>query len=286
MDKLIKAITLNNEVRVYLLDNLNTVNEAVKRHDLWPGATSVLGKVLSVGQMMGSMLKGNEALTIKINGNGQLGNIIVDATSNGNVRGYVDNPHVSIVNNSGGMNDYYAIGNEGMIDVIKDLKLKDLFTSSIENTGNIANDFTYYFYESEQTRSLISLGMLIGVDNRCLLSGGMIIQLLPNASDETISYVEKIAKNYPNYNDLLQNNSLEEILNILFNDAQILDTIEVGFKCVCSKESFKKALLTVGKSTLNEILHEDKQIETVCHYCGNKYLFDDKEIINLIEEIK
>ena len=121
MDYLIKALVLNNEARVYLLTNKDTVNTAIIKHDLWPGATSVLGKVLSLGELMGSMLKGDEALTIKINGGGALGNIIVDGNAKGEVRGYVDKPHVSIVNNKGGMNDYYAIGTSGMIDVIKDL---------------------------------------------------------------------------------------------------------------------------------------------------------------------
>ena len=119
MDILKKALVLNQEARVYIVSNTETVNEAIRRHNLWPGATSVLGKTLTIGQIMGCMLKGKEALTIKINGgNGQLGNIIVDANSKGEVRGYVDNPNVSIVNNAGGMNDYYAIGTEGMIDVI------------------------------------------------------------------------------------------------------------------------------------------------------------------------
>lgn len=287
MDYLVKALVSNNEARVYLVSNTNTVNEAIKRHDLWPGATSVLGKALTMGQLMGSMLKGDAALTIKINGrNGQLGNIIVDANSKGDVRGYVDHPHVSIVNNQGGMNDYYAIGTEGMIDIIKDLKLKDLFTSSVTCTGDLASDFTYYFYESEQTNSVVSLAILIDVDNTCKLSGGLIIQLLPNASEETISYLETVLSNSPSLNELLSKHSLEEIIDIMFKDNyEILEKNTVEFKCSCSKETFSKALVTLGKKELEDIINEDHKIEAVCHYCEEKYTFNEEEIKNLIKEM-
>ena len=287
MDNLIKALVLNKEARVYIVSNKDTVNEAIKRHNLWPGATSVLGKTLSIAQMMGSMLKGKEALTIKINGgNGQLGNIIVDANSKGEVRGYVDNSNVSIVNNKGGMNDYYALGTEGMIDVIKDLKLKDLFTSSVTCTGDLASDFTYYFYESEQTNSVVYLGMLIDVDNSCSLSGGMIIQLLPNASENTISYLENVISKYSSFNDLLEKYSLEEILKLFFkDDYEIVEEREVCFKCSCSKQNFSKALITLGKKDLKEIIEEDHKIETVCHYCGEKYLFTEEEVKKIIDKI-
>lgn len=286
MDRLLKALVLNKEVRVYIVSNTDTVNEAIDRHNLWPGATSVLGKALTMGQIMGSMLKGKEALTIKINGgNGQLGNIIVDANSKGEVRGYVDNPNVSIVNNKGGMNDYYAIGTEGMIDVIKDLKLKDLFTSSVACSGNLANDFSYYFYESEQTNSVVYLGILIDVDNRCKISGGMVIQLLPNASETSISYLENIISKYSSFNDLLEKYTLEEILNLFFVDCEILEERSVSFKCSCSKDNFSKALITIGKEELTNIVNEDHKIEAVCHYCGEKYEFSEEELNNIIKKI-
>ena len=288
MDILKKALVLNKEARAYIISNKDTVNEAINRHNLWPGATSVLGKTLTIAQIMGSMLKGKEALTIKINGgNGQVGNIIVDANSKGEVRGYVDNPSVSIVNNSGGMNDYYAIGTEDMIDVIKDLKLKETFTSSVECTGNLANDFTYYFFESEQTPSVVYLGMLIDVDNTCKLSGGLIIQLLPNASENTICYLENLIQEYASFNELLEKYSLDEILRLFFkDDYEIVEEREVSFKCPCSKENFSKALLTLGKEELQEIANEDHHIEAVCHYCGEKYNFDEEEINELIKNIK
>lgn len=286
-DKCIKALALNETIRVYVLKNTNTINEAIKKHNLWPSSASVLGKLLSMGQMMGHMLKGNEALTIKVSGNGYLGKAIIDANSKGEVRGYVDEPHLNFINSEGGINDLYAIGNEGIIEVIKDLKMKETFTSSIALTGNIASDFTYYFYESEQSPSLVSLGITINEDNQCSISGGIIIQVLPNASDSEISFIESKTDILTNFSDLLNKYNTEEILYLLFeNNYKILDEVNVSFKCSCSKESFSRSLLTLGSQTLQEILNEDEHIETKCFYCNSKYDFNKEEIKLLINEAK
>lgn len=287
MGRLLKALALNEEVRVYIVDNTDMVNIAIKKHNLWPSSASVLGKTLTMGAMMGSMLKGDEALTIKIQGNGEVGKVIVDANGKGDVRGYVDHNHVNFVNNSGGLNDIYALGNEGMIDVIKDLKMKNLFTSSVRLTGNIASDFTYYFHESEQTLSLVSLGITINPENNCDVSGGIIIQLLPNTSEASISFLESKYSIINNFSNMLLSFSLEEILNQIFeNKYDLLEEREVNFKCSCSKESFSRSLLTLGSKTLNEILTEDKKMETTCFYCGEKYYFDEAELTALFNEAK
>ncbi len=287
MDQLIKALALNKQVRVYIANTLNTVNTAVVKHDLWPSATSVLGKVLTMASIMGAMLKNDAAITIKLNGNGYIGNVVVDATSRGTVRGYVDHPHVHFVNNRGGLNDEMTLGNHGMMDVIKDLKLKDLFTSSIEITGDIAKDFTYYFYESEQTKSIVCLSIEVETNNLASISGGLVIQLLPNASEDTISTLEKLVPLLNDFREQMRSSSLSDILSFLFHeDYEILETIPVSFSCPCSKENFRKALITLGTHNLEEIIQEDHQIETVCHYCGEKYLFNELEIKQLIKEIK
>ena len=284
-DTCIKALALNETIRVYLINNTNTVNEEITRHNLWPSATSVLAKVTSVAQMMGLMLKNDAALTIKIAGNGSLGKVIVDCNALGEARGYVDHPDVNFVNNSGGLNDYYAVGTEGIIEVIKDLKMKDLFTSSVKLTGNLASDFTYYFFESEQTPSLVSLGVLVNEDNTCDISGGIIIQVLPNATDKEISYVESKANLLNNFSNLLKEKSHLDILKMLFEENfEILEEHEVCFKCNCSKETFSRSLLTLGSKTLKEIKDEDHKIEAVCHYCNNKYQFSEDEIQALIDE--
>lgn len=287
MDYLIKALALNNQVRVYLVQNKEVVNEAIRRHDLWPSAASVLGKTLTMGLMMGAMLKGNEAVTIKINGNGPLGNIIVDGNAYGEVRGYVDHPHVSFIKKEGGFDDALAIGTDGYLDVIKDLRLKEPFTSSIALSGDLAYDFTYYFFESEQTPSALSLGILIDVDNTCKVSGGLIFQLLPNAEEEVITFLERKIKEIETMSKLLLKYSIDEILKIIFDqDYIILETLPVAFKCHCSKESFSQGLITIGIEELEDLLKRDKQIETVCHYCLEKYLFNEQEIKDLLKELK
>lgn len=287
MDYLLKALTLNDEVRVYIIKNTDTINEAIKRHNLWPSSASVLGKVLSMGSLMGAMLKNDQALTIKLQGNGQIGRVIVDADGSGNVRGFVDEPHINFVNNSGGLNDALTLGIDGMIDVIKDLKMKDLFTSSVRLTGDIASDFTYYFHESEQTPSLVSLGITVNPDNKCDISGGIIIQLLPNASEESISYIESKYSLLNNFSELLSKYSLEEILTLLFDDKYtLIDKLEIGFKCNCSKDNFSRSLLTLGSKTLTEILNEDGKLETKCFYCEEKYQFSAEELKALIDEAK
>ncbi len=286
MDYLIKSLVFNKEARVYIITNKETVNTAIQKHDLWPSAASILGKTMTISQMMGTMLKNDEALTIKIYGNGPIGNVIVDCQANGDVRGYVDHPHVNFVNNKGGLNDIMALGSEGMIDVIKDLKMKDLFTSSIEMTGDIAKDFTYYFYESEQTNSAVALGILIDEANTCLVSGGLIIQLLPFASENTISSLETIINKMPPMNDLLRNDNLEDILAKLFKDYEIIERRSVQFNCSCSKENFSRGLATLNANELKSIIEEDHKIETICHYCEEKYLFNEEEIKMIIKELE
>jgi molecular chaperone Hsp33 len=287
MDNLIKALALNEQVRVYLVKSSEVINEAIKRHDLWPSAASVLGKTMTIGLMMGAMLKNDEALTIKINGNGPIGNIIVDTNAKGEIRGYVDNPHINFVNVNGGLNDETAIGTEGYLDVIKDAKMKDFFTSTIALTGDLAKDFTYYFMESEQTPSAVYLGIQIDVNNLAQTSGGLIFQLLPNTTEETITKLETSLTKIESVSDFLANHSLEEALKILFEDDYcIIDRMDVKFHCECNKESFSKGLITLGENELAEILNEEKHIQTVCHYCGEKYHFDEDEIKNLIKEIK
>ena len=286
-DTCIQALALNQTVRVFLLRNTNTVNTAIDLHNLWPSATSVLGKLLSMGQMMGLMMKGDEGLTIKVNGNGAIQKAVVDANSKGEVRGFVSSPEVNFVNNSGGLNDEFTIGNDGIIEVIKDLKLKDLFASSVRLHGNIASDFTYYFYESEQVPSLISLGILVDNDNTCKISGGIIIQLLPNASENEIKYLEDRAYLLNNFSNTLLEKNDTEILNMIFNnDFEILKINDVCFKCNCSKESFANSLKTLGIKTLKELKDEDHKIEANCYYCNKTYTYNEDEIEQMIKSLE
>lgn len=286
MDKFVKALAMNNQIRVFLVNNTQTVNEAIKRHDLWPSAASVLGKVMAIGAMMGGLLKGDEALTIKVNGNGPIGNVIVDANGSLDVRGYVDHPHVHFSSQKSGLDDALTVGLDGYLDVIKDLKLKDLFTSTIALQSSLASTFNYYFMESEQTPTAISLGVLIDVDNTCKTSGGIILQVLPNATESTILALEKRVQSLNQFSQLLDTTSLIDILNLLFDqDYTLLEEKATRFFCSCSKESFARALLTLGWEELDKINREDHHIDTVCHYCNSTYHFDEEDIKKIMKEL-
>ena len=275
---LIKALALNEQIRIFIVNATSPLNEAIKTHDVWPSSASCFGKIITMGLMLGANLKGSEAVTVKYNWGGPVGSIIVDANASGSVRGYLEHNHINFVNNDGGLNEKMTLGNNGFLDVIKDLHMKDFFTSSIEATGDIANDFTRYFAESEQTLTLISLGTLIDVNNLALINGGILIQLLPNATDEAITYIESKIDILKKMSSLLQTTSLEDILSMLFDDYEVIGKLNVKFECNCTKDRFAKGLATLPKSDLKEIIDEGKPIETVCQYCGKKYEFDIEEI--------
>lgn len=286
MDYMIKALVLNDTARVYVVRSTDITNEAVVRHDLWPSAASVLGKAMTVGLMMGGMLKGDQAVTIKLAGDGPLRQAIVDADANGNVRGYVDFPHVTLSKNDGTLAESETLGKTGLIEVIKDLKMNDFFTSSINFVyGDLAKDFTYYFASSEQTPSVVSLGSKFDVDNKCLVCGGVIIQLLPNATEETIVAIEKELHKLNEFSKvLLEYDDLENIIKYLFDtDYRVLEKIEVRFKCNCSREKFLGGIVSLGTKEIEAMINEGKDIEAVCHYCEEKYIFTVDELKKLLE---
>jgi molecular chaperone Hsp33 len=288
MNYLIKALTRNEKVRVYITNTTEVTNEAIRLHDLWPSAASVLGKTMTIALIMGAMLKGEEALTIKIDGNGPIGNVIVDSDSKGNVKGYVDHPHVHFSNKQG-LDDKTTLGYNGYIDVIKDLKLKDLYSSTIPlQTGDLARDFSYYFAFSEQTPSLVALSSTINEDNTCKVSGGIIIQLMPGAQEEDIVFIESKFATLTNFSNLLlEYPNLEDILKLLFSDDYVLvDSMNVRFHCDCSKEKFSAGIATLGKDEIEDIIEKDKQAEVICHYCNTQYLFNEDELKNILKGIK
>lgn len=288
MGILIKALALNERVRVYLANTVDITNEAIKRHDLWPSAASVLGKTMTIGVMMGAMLKGDEALTIKIDGNGPIGNVIVDADAKGNVRGYVGREHVHF-DKKNMIDDVTTLGCNGYIDVIKDLKLKDLFTSSIPiQTGDLAKDFTYYFAASEQTPSLISLGSYFAVNGFAEVFGGILIQLMPNATEDDINYLESKVELLSSFSKLLTTYPQQEnILKLIFGENfHIIETKEIQFNCDCSKEKFAGGITSLGKEEIYDMIATDHKAEVVCHYCKEVYHYNEEELKELLKYAK
>ena len=284
-DKLVKALCCEDRVRVLALCSTHLCEEARKRHDLWPTAAAALGRVLSIGSMMGSMQKNeNEKIAIQINGGGPIGTIFVDCFANGNVRGFVSEPHVHYTyNDTGKLAVGVAVGREGTLKVIKDLKMKDDFSGTVAlQTGEIGDDFAYYFAASEQTPSAVSLGVLVDTDNSVLAAGGLLVQMLPDATEDDIEKIEGIINNLRPMSTLIhEGKSLEDILNENFDDIKILEETSVRFDCGCSKATMKRALLTLSKEERLRMIEEDHGCEITCHWCNEHYQFSEDELRDL-----
>lgn len=193
MDYLIKAIAYDGKVRAYATRTTDMVNEAQRRHDTWPTASAAIGRTMTASLILGAMLKGEDKLTVKIEGGGPIGAIVADANAKGEVRAYVSNPHVHFdLNEQGKLDVRRAVGTDGTLSVVKDLGLRDYFTGQVEIvSGELGDDFTYYLVSSEQVPSSVGVGVLVNPDNTILGAGGFIIQLLPGTDEETISTIEK-----------------------------------------------------------------------------------------------
>lgn len=289
-DYLVKSLAFDNQVRIYACQTTNLVSEAQQRHDLYKTAAAALGRTMTAGAMMGSMLKGKERIAISIEGGGPIGKVIVNSNAYGEVSGTVSNPHVDIeLNEHGKLDVRGAVGTEGFLKVTKDLGLKDLFTGSVPIvSGEIAEDFTYYFAASEQTPSAVSVGVLVNPDdNNVLSSGGFIIQMMPGATDETIDYLEKKISNFPHISRFLAiENSPEDIIKELCgeHEYEILETKDLKFNCDCSKERFRNGLVTLGTEDIETLIEEDNGAETICHFCNEKYYFTKEELEEIVSE--
>jgi molecular chaperone Hsp33 len=235
--------------------------------------------------MMGAMLKGEEKLTVQVKGDGPLGQIVADANARGEVRGYVDHPQVHLPANSQGKLDVAgAVGRNGFIYVLKDLGLKEPYRgSSPIVSGELAEDFTYYFAVSEQTPSSVSLGVLIDTDGSVMASGGFIIQLMPGVEEDELKQLETALAQIPPVSGLLNDKvSLDDILRRIVPDVHILDRMPVQFRCQCSQERVQRTLISLGKEELNRLIEEDGHAEVVCHFCQEAYQFNNAALHELL----
>ena len=287
-DYLIRGIAYNDQVRIFACSTADTLNYIGDKFSYFPSALDALGRVLSMGAMMGSMLKLEETVTIKVEGNGPIGRILVDADAHGHIRAYADNPRVHFEYNDFRLNAKATIGDEGFINVIKDLKLKEPFIGSTPIvSGEMAEDFAYYFTVSEQVPTAVSLGVLVNEDSMATACGGFIIQLMPNATEEVISAIEQKLNILPSMSELLSSGyTLEDIVRNLAPDFKELSRSNLEFKCNCSKEKFERGLISLGKKELLDIIIEDGKAETVCHFCNEHYDFTKDELINLAKIAK
>ncbi len=288
-DRLIRGTAMDGRVRAFAVRTTQLVEELRRRHDTYPTATAALGRTLTAGAIMGSMLKGKERLTIQVKGDGPIGQIVVDANAVGEVRGYVTEPHVHLPSNSMGKLDVAgAVGTEGFIHIIKDLGLKEPYRGSIPIiSGELGEDFTYYFAKSEQTPSAVGLGVLVDTDNSVIVAGGFIIQLLPGLSDDEITAIENAVGSIPPVTALLdQGLEIEEMLRWMLPDVRVLDEMDIHFQCECSRERVEKTLISLGESELKQLIEEEGQAEVVCHFCNEAYQFNKDELQSLLDQAK
>lgn len=285
-DIALRAISANGFVRAMACTTTNLTNELQRRHTTWPVATAALGRTAAVGAMMGLMLKGRERLTIQVKGDGPLGSVLVDADSEGHVRGYVKNPHVHLPSNAQGKIDVGGGVGAGLVYVMRDLGLKDVYRGSSEiQTGEIADDFTYYFAISEQTPSSVGAGVLVDTDNRVIVSGGFIVQLLPGYDESDVETLEQRIGQLKSVTDILKTGAdAHELLKMVLPDAQVLEERELHFQCNCSHERMKALLKNLGDAEIRSLIEDQGEAEVVCHFCNEKYHLDKAELESLLTD--
>ena len=290
-DRIIKFLAFNGRISITCINSTYLVEQARKIHDLSPTATAALGRVLTISAIMGSELKGvQDKLTVKIKGNGPIGEIIATANYFPKIKAFVSNPHVDVpLKDNGKINVGDAVGKEGFLTVIKDIGLKEPYNGMVPLiSGEIAEDFTNYFAISEQKPTVVSLGVLVD-KNGVKASGGYVITPMPDATDEDITKIENAVKNAKPISKMLEEElSLLDIAKIV-TDNENIEVIEENiipiYECDCSRQRFEKGLISLGKEELETIIKEDEKVEIVCQFCNKKYNFLKEELEDLIKEI-
>ncbi len=277
-DYLVKAIAYQDQVRAYSVNTTITVAEAQRRHGTWPTASAALGRSMTAGLILGAMLKGEEKLSVKINGGGPLGTIIVDSNAKGEVRGYVSHPEIDFdLDELGKIDVKRAVGTSGLLTVSKDVGMEHPFVGQIPLvSGEIGDDFTSYLSNSEQTSSAVGVGVLVNTDHSIQSAGGFIIQLLPGATDEVVDAIENRLKVVqPITSMIAQGMTPEEMLAQVLGpeNVRVLESIPVQFQCQCSEERISNAIISLGSDEIQDMIETDGQAEANCHFCNETYHF-------------
>ena len=290
-DYIVRAVAADSQIRAFAAVTTETVETARKNHNTSPVATAALGRLLTGGAMMGVMMKGeNDILTLQIKGDGPINGITVTADSKGRVKGYAGNPEVLIPANSKGKLDVSGAVGNGILNVIKDMGLKEPYSGQVAlQTGEIAEDLTYYFAVSEQVPSAVGLGVLMNKDNTVRQAGGFIVQVMPFAEETTIAKLEQNVQKIQSVTTLLeQGHTPESLLEQVLEgfDIEINDTIPTEFYCNCDKNRVEKALISIGRKELNELIQEGKEVELNCHFCNTNYVFSVDELKEILRKCK
>ena len=290
-DYIVRAMTADGFVKAMAISSTHLVERARNIHKTTPTATAALGRVLTAASMMGNLQKvENGALTLQVKGNGPLGTILATSDAVGNVRGYVHNPSITLLEKYAGKLDVgAAVGTDGMLTVIRDLQMKEPYIGSVALvSGEIADDVTAYFAQSEQTPTACALGVLVDTDQSVKVAGGYLIQLLPGAPEEVISRLEQGIAKAGGVTPMLSDGlTPEDILHRVMADFELefLETTEVCYKCYCSRERVASTLITVGKKDLQEMIDEGKPITIECQFCDTKYQFTPDELRELLASL-
>jgi molecular chaperone Hsp33 len=291
MDKLVRATAKEGQVRIIAAITTNLVNEGVTMQKCAPTAAAALGRMLTAGVLMGTMLKSKgDSLTLQINGGGEAKGVLVTAHADSTVKGYIGNPNIDLPANSKGKLDVSgAVGVDGYLRVIRDLGLKEPYVGQVPiSTGEIGDDLAYYFTVSEQTPSAVGLGVLVDTDMSIKASGGFIIQMMPGADEFVADIITYRLEEIPSVTEFIEKGmSIEEILEFIFEDMQlkIHEEIVPMYKCDCCRERVERALISIGKVDLEELYNDGKTEEIKCHFCNKNYEFNHEDIGQLLKNV-
>ncbi|MBQ7919266.1 MAG: Hsp33 family molecular chaperone HslO [Lachnospiraceae bacterium] len=288
-DYIVRATAANAQIRAFACTTRNLVETARSAHNTSPVVTAALGRLLTAGSMMGSMMKGEkDVLTLQIHGSGPVQGLTVTADSHGNVKGYAKVPDAMMPPNAKGKLDVGGVVGIGFMNVIKDLGMKEPYVGqTVLQTGEIGDDLTYYFVTSEQVPSSVGLGVLMEKDNTVKQAGGFIIQLMPFTEESVIAKLEENLAKIASVTSMLDaGNTPEQMLEIVLEgfDVEITDTMDTQFACDCSKARVEKALIAIGKKELKDMIDDDKEIEVNCHFCNSHYIFSVEELKTLYQK--
>lgn len=287
-DYIVRATAAQQQLRVFAITSRDLVEQGRKIHNTSPVATAALGRLLTAGAMMGSMMKGNkDVLTLQIECGGPIGGVTVTVDANANVKGYVNQPNVIIPANKDGKLDVSGAIGPGFLNVIRDIGMKEPYNGQVHLvSGEIAEDLTYYYATSEQIPSSVGLGVLLDKENFVKQAGGFIIQVMPFAEDEVIDKVEESLKHIHSVTSLLeQGMTPEDMLHHLLGDLdlEILDRMPAQYACNCSKERVAKAIASIGRADLEDMIQAGETIETNCQFCGSHYYFTTEELKSFLK---
>lgn len=291
-DKLTIAVTKNGLIRIYAVNSKGIVEDARKFHSTMPTGTAAIGRLLTGAALMGAMLKDDDtSLTIQMRGDGPLGRVMAVAKSDGGVKGYIENPIAELpLNRFGKLDVGGGIGREGYLSIVKDMKMKEPYIGQVPiQTGEIGDDLAFYFAQSEQIPSLVALGVLVDRDYSVKQAGGFIVQIMPDCDEFNLKKFEKAAESLSSVTSMLDEGlSNEELIRRVMRDFEvdILEEREVEYRCDCCDERMQRAIVSLGKKEIQDMIDEQGEAEIICQFCNKAYNYGKAELIDMLNRAK